>query len=154
MEWVVRVGYNADVHDPAGSSVKSGIRELGIFAPVEDVRAFSVYALHGDLSREQVDAVGRELLADPIVQSFSVNGTPAGLSGGWLIEVRNRPGVTDAVGESAGNAICLFGIGSVGSVRTGLDYFIKGGLDQKTVETICEKLLANGLINEWRISRI
>ncbi len=156
MEWVVRVGYNADVHDPAGSGVKSAIRELnGGFGLVEDVRAFSVYAIKGDLSREQVDTVGRELLADPIVQNFSVNGAPDGLSGGWLIEVRNRPGVTDAVGASAKNAMTMMpGVESVRSVQSGVDYFIKGELDQKTVETVCERVLANRLIHEWRISKI
>lgn len=154
MEWVVRVGYNADVHDPVGSGVKSGIRELGIFGIVEEVRAFSVYTLTGDISKEQVDTTGRELLADPIVQNFSVNATPEGLSGGWLIEVRNRPGVTDAAGESAKNAIAMLGIEGIRSVRSGADYFIKGELDQKSVETICGKALANGLIHEWRISKI
>lgn len=148
------MGYNAGVHDPAGLSVKSGIRELGIFGLVEEVRAFSVYAIKGDLSREQVNTVGRELLADQIVQNFSVNTVPSGLSGGWLIEVRNRPGVTDAVGESAKNAIGLFGIEGASSVKTGFDYFIKGELDQKTVETICEKALANRLIHEWRITKL
>lgn len=154
MEWVVRVGYNADVHDPAGSGVKSGIRELGVFGIIEEVRAFSVYTITGDISKEQIDTAGRELLADPIVQNFSVNATPEGLSRGWLIEVRNRPGVTDAAGESTKNAISMLGIERIRSVRSGADYFIKGELDQKSVETICRKVLANGLIHEWRISRI
>lgn len=152
--FVIRVGYNAEVHDPAGSSVKSAVRELGVFGLVDDVRAFSVYTVEGDLSKEQVEEAGRELFADPIVQNFSVNATPDGLSGGWLIEVRNRPGVTDAVGESTKNAIAMLGIGGVRSVQSGVDYFIKGELDQRTVETVCEKVLANRLIHEWRLSKI
>ncbi len=152
--FVIRVGYNAEVYDPVGAGVKSGIRELGVFGLVDDVRAFSVYTVEGDLSKEQVEEAGHELFADPIIQNFSVNATPEGLSGGWLIEVRNRPGVTDAVGESAKNAIAMLGIGGVRSVRCGVDYFIKRELDPAAVETICGKVLANRLIHEWRISKI
>lgn len=154
MTWLVRVGYNAEVHDPVGSGVKSGIKELGVFGPVDEVRAFSVYIVEGGLSREQVERAGAELLADPIIQNFSVNATPKGLSGGWLVEVRNRPGVTDAVGESALNALRVIGLEGASHVSTGIDYFIKGGLDEQDVKTICGKVLANGLIHEWRISRL
>lgn len=153
--FVIRVGYNAEMRDPVGEGVKSGIRELGVFGLVDDVRAFSVYTVEGDLSREQADGAGRELFSDPVVQNHSVDSVPGLQSGGWLIEIRNRPGVTDAVGETALNGIRdLLGLTGARSVHSGIDYFIKGDLDQKAVETVCEKMLANRLIHEWRISRI
>lgn len=157
--FVIRVGYNAEVHDPVGAGVKSGIRELiGVSGGlVDDVRAFSVYTVEGDdnLSREQVEGAGRELFSDPVVQNFSVDSVPGIQSGGWLIEVRNRPGVTDAVGETALNGIRgLLGLSGARSVRSGIDYFIKGDLEQHAVDVVCEKMLANRLIHEWRVSRI
>ncbi len=154
--FVIRVGYNAEVHDPVGAGVKSGIRELvGVSGLVDDVRAFSVYTVEGDLSKEQVEGAGRELFSDPVVQNFSVDSVPGLPSGGWLIEVRNRPGVTDAIGETALNGIRgLLGLEGASSVHSGIDYFIKGELDRNAVEAVCEKLLANRLIQEWRISRI
>lgn len=149
------MGYNSGAHDPAGSGVKSAIRELGVFSQVDWVRAFSVYIIEGTLSREQVNLLGRELLADPIVQNFSVDSVPGSPSGGWLVEVRNKLGVTDAVGNSTLKAIETLGVsGATKSVRTGVDYFIKGELDKQDVKTICERVLANRLIHEWRISRL
>lgn len=154
--FVIRVGYNAGVHDPVGAGVKSGIRELvGVSGLVDDVRAFSVYTVEGDMSKEQVEEAGRELFSDPVVQNFSVDSVPGLPSGGWLIEVRNRPGVTDAVGETALNGIRgLLGLSGARSVRSGIDYFINGDLDRHAVDVVCEKMLANRLIHEWRVSRI
>ncbi|MDO8674038.1 MAG: phosphoribosylformylglycinamidine synthase subunit PurS, partial [Dehalococcoidia bacterium] len=119
---------------------------LGI-AGVESIHVVDVYRLEGDLSDEDLDRIGRELLADPITQAFVWNHSlVADEPGLHMVEVAYNPGVTDPVEQSTMKGIADLGIQSVASVRTAKKYLIRGNVSQKEIDTICDRLLANAVI--------
>ena len=71
-------------------------------------------------------------------------------SGQWGIEVWFRTGVTDNVGETTLKAVKDLGIQGITGAFTGRGYVIDGRLDEAQVETICRRLLANDIIEDYR----
>ena len=69
----------------------------------------------------------------------------------YLVEVWYKPGVTDAVGQSVKKGIEDLGIKSVKSVSSGQVYLIEGNSTEIEIESICEKLLANSVIQNYKI---
>lgn len=70
------------IDDPAGAGVLGEIRQLG-FNEVSEVRTCRVFLLQGDagvLTPENLERIGREVLIDPVTETFSI-GVEAGE--GW-----------------------------------------------------------------------
>jgi len=88
-------------------------------------------------------------LNNGIVQGwFSIGGIMK-----WEVEVWYKPGVTDAVGDSVKKGVSDLGISGVTSVKTGQVYIIEGKLDKKQVDKICSGLLANGIVQFYKIKK-
>jgi len=62
-----------------------------------------------------------------------------------------KKGVTDAVGDTVIIAVRDAGIKSDVSVSTGKRYYLKGGIMDKDLETICAKVLVNPLVQDYSI---
>jgi phosphoribosylformylglycinamidine synthase len=110
--------------DPTGPGVLSAIRQLGV-AGVTEVKAARVFLLQGAegvLTPENVERIAREVLIDPVTETFAVKtgneerGTQNAESGtgnaergtgneGRVIEVHLKPGVMDPVAGSCETAI-------------------------------------------------
>jgi phosphoribosylformylglycinamidine synthase len=124
------------------------IRDIGI-TTVKQARVSDVYLLEGELDEVEVRKIGQELLADPVVEDFSWGeGSSSRIKDGdaHVIEVAYNPGVTDPVEESIGKAIRDLGIATVTSVKTARKYSLRGDLSEETLQSICDKLLVNSLI--------
>lgn len=150
--WRVEVGFQPEVTDARGNSVKKEIIEdLRIL--VEKVRTIDVYTIEASLSKEQIEQVSRDLLADPITQAYSFDGT---LANGFsrLIEVGYKPGVTDNVGRTTKEGIeDLLGIklAEEESVHTSRLYLLSGDVSLEDARRICLGLLANPLIEHFGV---
>jgi len=134
--------------DPGGDRLEMDIRDIGI-TTVKQARVSDVYLLEGELDEAEVRKIGQELLADPVVEDFSWGEGPLSPIGGGdvhVIEVAYNPGVTDPVEESVGKAIRDLGIAMVTSVKTARKYSLRGDLSEETLQSICDKLLVNSLI--------
>jgi phosphoribosylformylglycinamidine synthase len=144
----IEVSVRAGLPDPRGDSLETDIRDIGI-TTVTQARVSDVYLLEGELDETEVERIGRELLADPVVEGFSCG---EGLaphvknSDGHVVEVAYNPGVTDPVEESISKAICDLGITTVESIKTARKYSLWGDLSEQTLKSICDKLLVNNLI--------
>lgn len=160
MAWVVEVGHKQGVTDPVGYLVKKEIEDLGIKG-VEDVRSINTYGITGDVSEQELERIGQELLHDNQTQHFDLHGkvvektlndlkTPKG----WLVEITFKSGVTDAVGMSTLNAIEILGVDGIRNVRTGEKYLILGEIPKETVEKICRAVLVNPLIQDYHYEKI
>lgn len=149
---VVGVAYKQGVIDPAGQGVKKEIEDLNI-SGVESVRTVRLYYLEGSPAREELERIGRELLADNITQVYGFD-RASGPEGAWIVEVRSKPGVTDAAGASTLEGIRVLGISSVSSVSTGMAYIIDGRIAQDELETVCRRILANPIIQDYRYWRV
>ena len=71
----------------------------------------------------------------------------------WEVEVWYKPGVTDAVGDSVKKGVSDMGMSGVEEVKTGQVYILKGKLSKKDVERICSGLLANGVVQYYKIKK-
>lgn len=145
--WKVEVSYKPEVPDTIGQGILEDITDLGI-SGVDAVRTATVYWIEGTLDAHAIDRIGSELLADPITQvyTFSPENTTAT---DWTLEVQFKPGVTDAVGDSAVKGIKDLGITDVTRVHTGHKYWLTGNLNAERLETIARRLLMNDVIQTF-----
>lgn len=161
MIWRVEVKNKSKTYDSAGEAppfhqkerdegIKKDIADLGILN-VESVEIAQVYIIEGDISQAQIRKVATSLLTDPVTQEFTIRDSPLidkKTTGGgqFLVEVAYNHGVMDPVEESAKKGILDLGIKTVKSVKTAKKYIIKGTISESDLNTICEKLLYNRVI--------
>jgi phosphoribosylformylglycinamidine synthase II len=141
----VEVSVKPSLPDPRGESLKADIRDLGI-ATVQQVRVSDVYLLEGDLSRKELETICRQLLADPVVEQYSIGEAPPAPPDAHAIEVAYNPGVMDPVEESVSKGIGDLGITTISSVKTARRYYLSGKLSAGDIELISAKLLVNSVI--------
>jgi phosphoribosylformylglycinamidine synthase PurS subunit len=77
----IRVLLKASVNDPQGLSIRNALRSLG-FGSVDDVRAGKLIqvrlsARDHHLAEEAVDAMCSQLLANPVIETYSFTVSPA-----------------------------------------------------------------------------
>jgi phosphoribosylformylglycinamidine synthase II len=140
----VEVSVKPSLPDPRGESLKADIRDLGI-GTVQQVRVSDVYLLEGDLSQKELEAICKLLLADPVVEQYSIGELPP-TPDAQAVEVAYNPGVMDPVEESVSKGIRDLGITTVTSVKTAKRYYLSGKLSASDIELINNKLLVNSVI--------
>lgn len=69
--WVAHVMYNAGVTDAVGQTACKGISDLGI-SGVDEVHTSVIYIIHGHIGRKQVEEICRRLLANSVIQHFTI----------------------------------------------------------------------------------
>ncbi len=64
-----------------------------------------------------------------------------------------KPGVLDAQGQAVGQGLRALGYDAVSSVKVGryLELTLSDDADAMAVQEMCERFLANPLIEEWRM---
>ena len=148
----VEVGYRSGVRDPRGERVVAEARDMaGI--DIRSVRTVSVYTLDMDLAGDSLEEIASGPLTDPVIQEFSI-GRPLVADFDVLIEVGFKPGVTDNVGRSAGEAVAqILGrpLEEPEAVYTSIQYLIEGELEAEEAERLASQVLANELIHRWQI---
>jgi phosphoribosylformylglycinamidine synthase len=132
-----------DGADPAGASILQQIRDLG--KSVESVRTARIFLLDTDADLCAIRRIGRELLADPVVETAEVfdGGKPDERAS--RIEVHLKPGVMDPVAASTEMAVRDLGV-AVREVRTGRACIISPRLNPGDLREIANRVLANGVI--------
>jgi len=150
MIWRVEIKEKDNVYDALGESVAKDIADLGLQS-VKKVYVVQVYMLTGSLSKDQVEDIARQLLADRVTQDYSF--CPAGdhsLSSNngnvKVVEIAYNPGVMDPVEASTIKGIRDLGIDGIQSVATAKQYHIEGKISSKELNLIIEKVLCNKLI--------
>ncbi|MGD8979242.1 MAG: phosphoribosylformylglycinamidine synthase subunit PurS, partial [candidate division WOR-3 bacterium] len=127
--------------DPRGDLVKEAFHSFGLVA-VQEVEVSDLYYLAGDLSRDQVESIARDVLCDPVVEHFEISNTDSGRDG---FEILYNLGVTDPKEESVRKAISDIGI-QVDSIKTGNNYIIKGDFNKEQLAVCAELFLYNPLV--------
>ena len=152
-KYIVEIRNKKEIFDAAGQGVKHGIFYLGI-KNVTEVSTAQLYVISGDISYDDIIKLAEELLTDNITQEYSIYTSEDKLDtvrNVFVIDVFFKPGVTDTVGETAFKASKDIGVDSVKEAHTGFRYFISGKLDNKTLEKICNRLLANTVVQQYKI---
>jgi phosphoribosylformylglycinamidine synthase len=148
----IEVGLRPDFFDAAGDAIRKNIIE-DLRIPVEEVRVARVFTLHTSLERGDAEMLRARLFTDPVIEISSLD-QPLARDFSWVIEVGFKPGVTDNVGKTSREAIIdIFGERAREcSVFTAKQYILRGALTRDQVERIAGGLLANGLIEQWKIA--
>jgi phosphoribosylformylglycinamidine synthase len=140
--------------DPRSAGFLSDARALG-FHHLQNITCQDLYFVEGFLSPEEIQRLGRELLSDPVTQAFeaSILGPERPPTMFNHIEVAYRPGVTDPVAHEIVRAAHELGFEGVQRAATGLRFFVEG-LNVAEVGRLAKQLLANNVIQHWRIGDI
>lgn len=138
----VRSRPSAQGIDPQGEPVRQQIADFGFDSgPIQSARVFFIET---DANRAAVERMARELIADPIVETWQlIDKAPADTTS--RIEVHLKPGVMDPVATSTEMAIRDMGL-PVTQVRTGRAYVLGKMLSADDLKTIATRILANGVI--------
>ena len=143
MTWKVIVNNKPGIFDAVGEGVRKDIEDLGITG-IKEVKVSQVYILEGDIKEAEVRRIAEDLLTDSITQEYEIDSSLQTESD--VIEVAYNPGVMDPWEESIRKGIRDLGISEPEKVKTRRRYLIQGKLKENEIETICEKLLANKVI--------
>jgi phosphoribosylformylglycinamidine synthase II len=140
----IEVSIKEGFTDPRAEALQKDIIDLGITA-VKKVGVSDIYLLEEKLDEAALETICRELLADPIVEEYAHRETQPP-PGAHLIEVAYNPGVMDPVEESVKKGINDLGIATVEAVRTAKKYLLWGELSPEALQSICDKLLVNSVV--------
>ncbi len=160
MLWEVDIYPAPGQPDRKGPDIRSAAAELGLDGSLR-VAAAHGYLVQGPLEQAQAERIARELLVDSVVERAVV--APVGDARlvdpraarvatncdapAWqAVHVLLKPGVTDPVAQSTTAAIADMGL-AADAVRTLRKYWF-AGLDEPTLATLCNKLLANDAIEQ------
>ncbi len=135
--------------DAKGFSLVKDIYDLGI-TTVSNVRVIDIYWLDADLTPDKLDLICHSLLADPVTQEYRCEPSSQGSGeigiGYHTIEVAYNAGVTDPVEATIMKAVRDLGVEGIRAVKTAKRYLIEGQLDKQQLDTICDRLLVNPII--------
>lgn len=140
-----------ELFDAEGAGIRRKSREYFGFE-VEEIRVIRVLTIDAELNREQLERIRTEIFTNPVTEESSYSATAADFD--WLIWIGFRPGVRDTGGSTASEAIeDLLGIKLTAdqTVYTSRLYEIRGRLSEKQVHKIAADLLANEIIQQWKI---
>ena len=141
-----------NLFDPEGESIR---RKAADYFGIEigGVRTVHVVTLDADLNPDQLQTVREEVFTNPVTRVSSYD--PLDLSFDWSLWIGYRPGVKDNPGATAMEAVTDIlnrPFGPKEAIYTSKRYCLTGaGLSKPEVETVAGELLANDIIQQWRI---
>ncbi|MGN6507512.1 MAG: phosphoribosylformylglycinamidine synthase subunit PurS, partial [Tepidisphaeraceae bacterium] len=133
---------SADGLDPQGAAAAQQIQQFGI--DVGSTRNARVFFIDTDESRDAVQSIAQNLLADPVVEVAQLIDAPADDDGRSRLEIHLKPGVMDPVANSTEMAIRDMGL-KVRQVRTGRAYRFGRKLTEADLQTVT-RALANPVV--------
>ena len=155
-DWTVEVRSKPEYTDAEGIRIRHDVADLGMSEEV-GVRVSALYWVSDALDRDEVVRLADRLLTDAVLQDYSVQ--EAGIhpdpgSSRWIVDVRLRAGVTDAVGESVAKGARDLGITGLGGASTGRRIYLSGDIDHEAARRIAERLLVNDVIQTYELRSV
>ena len=151
----LEIALRPELLDAEGGGIRRKAKDyLGL--NIHSVRSIQVVTIDANLSESQLKIVQTEIFTNPVTQFSSYD--PLDIEFDWTIWVGFRPGVRDNPGSTAVEAVedflnITFAPGE--AIYTSKRYCLKGtGLDFEDINTIAGELLANDIIQQWKIFSI
>lgn len=148
----IEIALKNGVCDSRGERVKREIEHF-LHMPVDCVSTIDVFTVDAAISRSELEAAASGPFCDPVIQTWSID-LPQATNFDWAVEVGFRPGVTDNVGRTAGEALSYLiqrRLNDGEAVYASTQYLIKGRLTPEQVDTITTGMLCNTLIQRYNI---
>ena len=140
-----------DLFDSEGAGVLKKAREYFDFT-VRDIRVIRVLTIDANLDPTMMESIRAEIFTNPVTEESSY--APLSRDFDWLIWVGFRPGIRDTAGSTAKEALeDLLGMSlkEGEAVYTSKLYEIRGTLTRDDLHRIASELLANDVIQQWKI---
>ncbi|MDA1190404.1 MAG: phosphoribosylformylglycinamidine synthase subunit PurS, partial [Candidatus Poribacteria bacterium] len=154
--FTIEVSTKPSLPDADGRRIEHEITDLGIDASIA-ARVSQMYWLEGSLSDHDADTIATRLLTDAISQDAVVGersgARQVGVGKGWIAEIRLKPGVTDAIGETVVKGARDLGIGALERANTGSRVTLVGDVSEDLARAICERLLVNDVVQTYTLQR-
>jgi phosphoribosylformylglycinamidine synthase len=148
----LEIALRPELFDAEGEGIRRKAKDYFGFE-IHSIRSIQVVTIDADLSANQLEAIRTEIFTNPVTQLSSYD--PLGIDFDWSIWVGFRPGVRDNPGSTAVEAVeDILGLKFAPdkSIYTSKRYCLNGGgLSIKDVNTIAGELLANDIIQQWKI---
>ena len=153
MAYRLEITLKQELPDAEGEGIRQKAKNyFGI--EIDRIRTIHVVTIDADLSPDQLSTVQTEVFTNPVTQRSSY--APLDEPFDWNIWVGFRPGVRDNPGATAVEAIeDVLGIDFKAgeAVYTSRRYCVTGrGLSEAQMDRIAGGLLANDIIQQWRIT--
>ncbi len=140
--------------DAVGRRVAESIRHA-LEIKVDEVRVVKVFTVTGINQEEANTLAEKSVLHDVVLHNltFEAQNPYQESMADFIIEVGFRPGVTDNEGHTAQKTVALVLKKEKETIAayTSVQYHIKGNISQDDAQNIAENLLANTLIQRFRI---
>jgi phosphoribosylformylglycinamidine synthase subunit PurSL len=148
----LEIALRPELFDAEGAGIRRKAKDyFGL--QIHSVRSIQVVTIDADLSANQLKTVQTEIFTNPVTQLSSYD--PLDIEFDWTIWVGFRPGVRDNPGSTAVEAvedILDLKFAPDQAIYTSRRYCLKGkGMAFKDVNTIAGELLANDIIQQWKI---
>lgn len=108
-----------------------------------------IFFVQGNLSQDDVERISRELLADPVTETFVIGTTESG-DASHTIDVTLQAGVTDPVAENLIRAAKNFDI-TLDAAATGQRFKLYGDSSASDLEQLSTKVFSNPVIQRHTI---
>ncbi|MFH1124887.1 MAG: AIR synthase-related protein [Pseudomonadota bacterium] len=147
----LEIGLKREVVDAEGANVRRKAKDY-FNIEAEDIRVIRILTIDGDLDESQMEIIRTRIFTNPVTEESSFE--PLARDFDWLIWVGFRPGVRDTAGSTAVEAVeelLKIRFGPRQGVYTSKLYVIKGSLSEGQVQTISREILANDIVQQWKV---
>jgi len=161
----LEISLKQHLFDPEGASLRSRVRDYFGWE-IGEARVINILTLDTGLSEAELEAVRAEVFTNPVTQVSVLRGLAGPMPEraprsdtqypfDWAIWVGYRPGVRDTAGSVAIEAISDY-LGKAlapgdAAYTSRLYLLIAAPLSRGQAETIARELLANEIIQQWRV---
>jgi len=156
----LEIALRPELFDAEGEAIKRKARDY-FNLHLDRVRTIQILTIDAELSRDQLEAARQQVFTNPVTQISSFQ--PLAAHFDWAVWVGYRPGVRDTAGSTAVEAmedLLKIRFRSWEAVYTSKLYLIEcqrlagTARGKKAAARIARELLANELIQQWRLYSI
>jgi phosphoribosylformylglycinamidine synthase II len=150
----LEIGLKRDLADAEGASIRRKAKDY-FNIDTQDIRVIRVLTIDAALNTAQLERLRTVIFTNPVTEESSFS--PMAKAFDWLIWVGFRPGVRDTAGSTAVEAaedLLKTKFGPDEAVYTSKLYVINGRLSRDQAQKIAQEILANDIIQQWRVHSI
>lgn len=147
----LEIGLKRGIMDAEGLNIQQKAKDYFGFE-VQKIRVIRILTFDVDLDDEQLELVRTHIFTNPVTEESSFS--PLAKDFDWAIWIGFRPGVRDNAGSTAVEAIedlLKITCKPNEAVYTSRLYILEGKLTEDQVQRIAHEILANDIIQQWRI---
>jgi len=129
------------------------VKELNLFGlkNIKKVIKNKIYSISGDIDKNKIDFIAKELLIDPIVENYKVLTKIKKNPLQTIVNIWYRPEVLDVVSLYVKKGIKYLGLEEEIEIHSGTQIRITPKVEETQIKNVIEKIFMNPLIQQYEI---